>query len=142
MLETHIVVSSLIFLSHSYSRASPRTSSHALSFFSHVPNHNSYGFGSRENNFVPRRFGYDPRPHHGDCFQCRHGFTAGGSYTHFEHMHLDGLRFPYRGSHPTSSKGEVQKTVKTSLGHMVKCWIPKIYLTNPNTEPSTSSRLM
>jgi hypothetical protein len=25
---------------------------------------------------------------------------------------------------------------------MVKCWIPKIYLTNPNTEPLTSSRLM
>jgi hypothetical protein len=25
---------------------------------------------------------------------------------------------------------------------MVKCWIPKIYLTNPSTEPSTSSRLM
>jgi hypothetical protein len=29
--------------------------------------------------------------------------------------------------------------VKTSSGRMVKCWIPKIYLTNPNTEPSTSS---
>jgi hypothetical protein len=23
---------------------------------------------------------------------------------------------------------------------MVKCWIPKIYLTNPSTEPSTFSR--
>jgi hypothetical protein len=29
--------------------------------------------------------------------------------------------------------------VKTSSGHMVKCWIPKIYLTNPSTEPSTFS---
>jgi hypothetical protein len=34
------------FLSHSYSRASPRTSSHALSCFSHGSNHCSYGFGS------------------------------------------------------------------------------------------------
>jgi hypothetical protein len=30
----------------SYSRASPRTSSRALSHFSHGPNHHSYGFGS------------------------------------------------------------------------------------------------
>jgi hypothetical protein len=30
----------------SYSRASPRTSSHAWSHFSHQPNHHSYGFGS------------------------------------------------------------------------------------------------
>jgi hypothetical protein len=29
--------------------------------------------------------------------------------------------------------------VKTSSGHMVKCLIPKFYLTNPSTEPSTSS---
>jgi hypothetical protein len=33
----------------SYSRASSRTSSHALSRFSHGPSHHSYGFGSREN---------------------------------------------------------------------------------------------
>jgi hypothetical protein len=26
--------------------------------------------------------------------------------------------------------------VKTSSGHMVKCWIPKIFFTNPSTEPS------
>jgi hypothetical protein len=50
---------------------------------------------------------------------------------------LDGSRFPRRGSRPTRSSGEVQRTVKTSPGHMVKCWIPKIYLTNPSTEPST-----
>jgi hypothetical protein len=36
----------LDFSPHSYSRASPRTSSHALSHFSHEPNHRSYGFGS------------------------------------------------------------------------------------------------
>jgi hypothetical protein len=29
--------------------------------------------------------------------------------------------------------------MKTSSGHIVKCWIPKIYLTNPSTEPSTFS---
>jgi hypothetical protein len=34
------------FPPHSYSRASPRTSSHALSCFSHGPNQHSYGFGS------------------------------------------------------------------------------------------------
>jgi hypothetical protein len=42
--------------------------------------------------------------------------------------------------HVTHSNGKMQKTVKTSSGCMVKCWIPKFYLTNPSTEPSTSSR--
>jgi hypothetical protein len=36
----------LDFQPHSYSRASPHTSSHTLSCFSHRPNHHSYGFGS------------------------------------------------------------------------------------------------
>jgi hypothetical protein len=45
------------FPPHSYSRASSRTSSHALPQFSHGPNHHSYGFGSQESRFVPRRFG-------------------------------------------------------------------------------------
>jgi uncharacterized membrane protein len=49
--------------------------------------------------------------------------------------------FPIVG-HVTQSNDEVQKTVKTSSGHMVKCWIPKIYLTYPSTESSTSSRPM
>jgi hypothetical protein len=80
-----------------------------------------------------------PRPHRGDHFPRRRGFPAGGSYTHFEPRHLDGPCFPHRGSRPTSSKGEVQKTAKTSSCRIVKCWIPKIYLTNPNTESSTSS---
>jgi hypothetical protein len=61
-----------------YSRASPRTSYRALSCFSHGPNHRSYGFGSQENRFEPRCFGYDPRPHRGDHFPRRSGFPAGG----------------------------------------------------------------
>jgi hypothetical protein len=63
---------------------------------------------------VPRRFGYGPCPHRGDHFLRRHGFPAGGSYTHFEPKDMACLRFPHRGSHPTGSKGEVEKTVKTS----------------------------
>jgi hypothetical protein len=127
------------FPPHSYSRASPRTSSHTLPQFSHGSNHHSYGFGSRENHFVPRRFGYGPRPHCGDCFPRMTGFLARASHTHFEPRHLDGPRFPYCGSRPTGSSGEVLKTLKTSSGCMVKCWIPKIYLTNPSTESSTFS---
>jgi hypothetical protein len=132
-----------------YSRASPRTfscalprTSCALPQFAHGPNHRSYGFGPRENHFEPRRFGYGPRPYRGDHFPHRSGFPAGGSFSHFEQRHLDGPRFPHRGSHPTRPSGEVQRTVKTSSGCMVKCWIPKIYLTNHSTEPSTFSHLM
>jgi hypothetical protein len=91
---------------------------------------------------VPRRFSYGTRPHRGDRFLCRHGFSARGSYTHFEPRHLDGSCFPRRSSHPIGSKGEVQKTVRTSSGRIAKCLIHKIYLTNPNTEPSASSRPM
>jgi hypothetical protein len=88
---------------------------------------------------VHRRFGYDPHPHRGDRFPRRLDFLAGGSYTHFEPRHLDGPHFPYCGTHPAGSNGEVQRTVKTSSSRMVKCWIPNIYLTNPSTEPSTFS---
>jgi regulator of replication initiation timing len=123
-----------------YSRALPRTFSRALPQFAHGPNHHSYGFGPRENRFEPRRLTYGPRPHHGDRFPRRPGFPTGGSFPHFESRHLDGPCFPHRGSCPTWPSGEVQRTVKTSSGHMVKCWIPKIYLTNPSTEPSTFSR--
>jgi hypothetical protein len=91
---------------------------------------------------VPRCFGYGPRPHHGDRFLRRPSFPAGGSHTHFELRHLDSPHFPRRSSRPTRSNGEVQKTVKTSSGRMVKCWILMFYLTNPSTEPSTSSRPM
>jgi hypothetical protein len=91
---------------------------------------------------VPRRFGYGPRPHRGDHFPHRYGCSAVESHTRFEPRHLDGPHFPHRGSHPTGSKGEAQKTVKTSSGRMVKCWIPRVYLTKRSTEPSTSSRPM
>jgi hypothetical protein len=130
-----------------YSRASPRTfscaltctSSSALPQFAHGPNHHSYGFGPRENRVVPICFGYSPRPNRGDRFLRRPGFLAGGSFPHFEPRHLNGLRFPRRGSRPTRPSGEVPRTMKTSFGRMVKCWIPKIYLTNPSTESSTFS---
>jgi hypothetical protein len=88
---------------------------------------------------VPRRFGYGLRPHRGDHFLRRPGFPTRESYTHFELRHQDSPRFPYHGSRPTQPNGEVQRTVKTSSGCMVKCWIPKIYLTNPSTKPSTFS---
>jgi hypothetical protein len=99
----------------------PHTSSRASSHFFHGPNHRLYGFGSRENIFVPRCFGYDSRSHHGDCPPRRHDFPAGGSYTRLEPRHSDGPYFPHRGSCATRSNGEVQNTVKISSGHMVKC---------------------
>jgi hypothetical protein len=114
---------------HFYSLASPRTFSHALPRtsssaspqFAHGPNHHSYGFGPRENRFEPRRFGYGPRPRHDDRFPRRPGFLIGESFTHFESRHLDGSRFPRHDSRPTRPSGEVQRTVKTSSGCMVKC---------------------
>jgi hypothetical protein len=63
---------------------------------------------------VPIHFCYGPYPHRGDRFPCRHSFPAGESYTHFEPRHMDGSRFPHHDSHPTGSKGDVQKSVKTS----------------------------
>jgi hypothetical protein len=130
------------FPPHSYSRASSRTSSRAFPQFSYGPNHRSYGFGSRDNHFEPRHFCYGPRPHRGDRFLRRPGFPAGGFHTPFEPRHLDGPHFPRYSSHPTRSNGDVQKIVKTSSGRMLNCRIPKIYLTNPNTESSTFSRPM
>jgi hypothetical protein len=91
---------------------------------------------------VTRRFGYGPRPHRGDHFPCRPGFPTGGAHTHFEPRHLDGPCFPHRGLRPTQPNGELERIVKTSFGRMVKCWIPKIYLTNLSTEPSTPSHPM
>jgi hypothetical protein len=120
----------------------PRSYSHAPSHFSHRPNHRSYSFGSQEHSFMPRRLGYGPRPYHDDCFPRRPSFPAGGSYTHFEPRHLDGPHFLRRDSHPTGSNGEVLKTIKTSSACMIKYWIPKIYLTNPSNEASTSFCLM
>jgi hypothetical protein len=95
------------FLPRSSSRVLPHTSSHALPQFTHGPNHHSYGFGSRENRFEPRRFGYGPRPHRGDRFPRRHVFPARGSHSHFELRHLDGPHFPHHGSRPTWSSDVV-----------------------------------
>jgi hypothetical protein len=106
---------------HFYFHASPHTFSRALPQFPHEPNHCSYGFGPRENRFEPRRFGYGPCPHHGDYFPRRSGFLVGWSFPHFEPRHLDGPHFFCRGSRPNRPSGEVQRTVKTSSGHMVKC---------------------
>jgi hypothetical protein len=69
-------------------------------------------------------------------------FLLGGSFTHLESRHLDGPCFPHHCSCPTRPNGEVERIVKTSSGRMVKCWIPKIYLTHPSTKPSTSSHPM
>jgi hypothetical protein len=107
--------------SHTFSRALPHTSSCALPQFAHGPNHRSYGFGPQENRFVPRRFGYGPRPHHGDRFPHRHVFPAGGAHTHFEPRHLDDSHFLHRGSRPTRPNGEMKRIVKTSSSRMVKC---------------------
>jgi hypothetical protein len=71
---------------------------------------------------VLRRFGYDLCfSRRGDCFPRMSDFPTGASHTHFESRHLDSPCFPHRGSHPTRPNGEVQITVKTSSGHMVKC---------------------
>jgi hypothetical protein len=120
-------------LSRTFSHALPHTSSCALPQFTHGTDHLSYCFGLRENRSVSRCFGYGPCPHRGDRFSCRPGFPTGESFPHIEPRHLDSPRFPRRGSHPTRPSGEVQRTMKTSSGRMVKCWIPKIYLTNPST---------
>jgi hypothetical protein len=91
---------------------------------------------------VPRRFGYGQRFHRGDRFPHRSDFTTRGSHTHFELRHFDGPRFSRHASRPTRSSDMVQKTVKTFSDRMVKCRIFRIYLTNPSTEPSTSSHPM
>jgi hypothetical protein len=81
---------------------------------------------------VARHLAYSPRPYHGDHPPCRHGFPTRGAYSHFEPSCFDGPHFLHRGSRPTRSNGEMQRIVKTSSGHMIKCWIPKIFLTNPS----------
>jgi hypothetical protein len=95
-----------------------------------------------ESGLVPGCFGVDPLSHHGVCPPRRHGLPVRGVYSHFEPSRFDDPLFPHRGSCPTRSNGEVERIVTTSLGQMVKCWIPKIFLTNPSTEPSTFSHPM
>jgi regulator of replication initiation timing len=109
------------FPPHSFSRALPHTSSRALPQFAHGSNHHLYGFGSRENRFDPRCFGYNTRPHRGDRFPCRPVFPAAESHTHLELRHLYGPHFLHHGSRPTRSSDVMQRIVKTSSGHMVKC---------------------
>jgi hypothetical protein len=48
-------------------------------------------------------------------------FSTGGSHTHPEPRHLDDSRFSHCGLCPTGPNGEVHRTVKTSSDHMVKC---------------------
>jgi hypothetical protein len=103
-----------------FSRAFSHTSSGALPQFAHGPNHRSYDFGLRENRLEPRRFGYDTRPHRDDRVPRRPDFPVGGPFPHFELRHLDGPRFPRRGLCSTRPSGEVQRTVNTSSGRMVK----------------------
>jgi hypothetical protein len=47
-------------------------------------------------------------------------FPLEGPSPHFEPRHLDGPRFPRRGSRSTRPSGEMQRTVKTFSGRMVK----------------------
>jgi hypothetical protein len=70
---------------------------------------------------MPKHFGYGTRPHRSDRPPRRHDFPTGGAYTRFEPRHLDNPHFLRCGSHSTRSNGEVQKTMKTSSGRMVKC---------------------
>jgi hypothetical protein len=91
---------------------------------------------------VPRHFGVDPHSHCGVCPLPRHGFSSRGVNSHFELSCFDDPCFPRRGSRLTRSNVVVKETVKTSLGQMVKCCIPKIFLTNPSIEPSTFSHSM
>jgi hypothetical protein len=66
---------------------------------------------------VPRRFGYDPRPHRGDHFPHGPSFPVGGFHTHSEPRHLDGPHFPRRDSYPTRPNGEVRRTENLSRSH-------------------------
>jgi hypothetical protein len=110
--------------------------------FSHGPSHHLYGFGSRDSGLVSRRFGVDPHSHCGVCPPRRHDFPTRGVYSHLEPSCFDGPHFPHHGSCFTHSNGEVQRIAKTSLGHVVMCWISKIFFTNPSIEPSTFSHSM
>ena len=101
--------------------------------------HPSYGYNSRESGYMPRLHGYDPRSHRGVRPMQRRGFPQESSYHHFGPRRFDGSRFPHRGNHPARPNGDVHRTVVTSSGQVLKCWIPKSLLTNPSTKPSTFS---
>jgi hypothetical protein len=101
MLETHIVMSSLIscliliLMFHlSFTLVLRLALLHVLFLSSLTDYHHSYDSGPRENRFEPRGFGYDRRHRHGDHLPRRSGFPAGGARTHIESRHLDGPCFP------------------------------------------------
>ena len=86
------------------------------------PNHRSYGYGPRENSFVSQRFGSDPcLLHRDDRYPRRHRYPSDGFYPRSESRRFDGPRFSRRGSHFPHLSDEVQTTVLTSSGRMVKC---------------------
>ena len=102
--------------------------------------HSSYGFDSQNRGFAQQRFGAPRFPHRGERHSRGFGFHTDDFYPHnsrFESRRFDRPRFPHHGSRPMHSNDNVQRTVMTTTGHMVKCWIPKCFLTNPSTEPST-----
>jgi hypothetical protein len=106
MLETHIVMGSMIFcLILTLMLCLAPLLVLCLIFLMDLTI--THGFGSQENNIVPRRFGYSPHPHRGDHFSRRPSFPTGGSHTHFESKHLDGPRFSF--------------VVLVPLGQVVKC---------------------
>jgi hypothetical protein len=109
MLETHIVMSSLIFclvlilmFRLAFTLVLLLTLSHVLCLTLLLVLHLNLLMDPTiahmvlvyENHFKPRRFGYGPRAHRGDRFPRRPGFPAGGSFIHFELRHLHGPRFP------------------------------------------------
>jgi hypothetical protein len=83
MPETHITMSFLIFHLPLY-LALCLTLLLVLCLISLIDLTIAHDFGSRKNSFLPRRFGYGPRFHHGDHFLHRPSFPAIGSHTHFE----------------------------------------------------------
>jgi hypothetical protein len=121
----------------------PQFSSRALSHFSHGPNYRSYGFALQESSLMPGSFGVDPRSHRGVPPPRRHSFPARGVYSKFEPVALTVHAF-HNVVHVSLAQmvREVQRIVKTLSGHMVKCLITNIFLTNPNTKSSTFSHSM
>ena len=130
------------FASHATPRPNHRSYGYRPREIGHAslrPNHRSYGYGPREKSFVSQRFGSDPRSlHRGDRYPHRHRYPSDGFYPRSELRHFDGLRFPHHGSRFPRLSDKVQTTMLISSDRMVKCWIPKVYLTNPSTRPSIS----
>ena len=126
--------------------ATPRSNHHSDDYRprenGHAPprtNHHSYGYGLRENDFVSQCFSFDPRSlHHGDQYMCRHRYPSDGFYSHHEPRCFDRPCLPHCGSCSPRSSDDVHVATLTSSCCMVKCWIPKVYLTNPTTKPSIS----